>query len=293
MRTPVRLSLFAVGLVSAFAAAAALGNVTGPIGPAAATDRAASAVHGGMGGTDEPEEVQAAQGLTAAQDGYRLEVDDTAFVPGVPGPLSFRVLQATGAPLTTYTRQHDKDLHLIVVRRDLADYQHVHPTLGPDGSWSMPLTLPRAGVYRMYADFVPPGEASSVVLGADLVAPGDFAPVPLTPPTTTTSVDGYDVVLAGALTAGRTSALDLRISRAGVPVTDLQPYLGSFGHLVAMRVDDLAYLHVHPERSASAGPELPFAVDLPTAANYRLFLDFRHGDAVHTAAFTVTAQETS
>jgi hypothetical protein len=79
-----------------------------------------------------------------------------------------------------------------------------------------------------------------------------------------------------------------------VPVTDLQPYLGAYGHLVALREGDLAYLHVHPEGAPGdgatpAGPRVEFAAEVPSAGTYRLFLDFRHAGVVRTAEFTVAA----
>ena len=77
-------------------------------------------------------------------------------------------------------------------------------------------------------------------------------------------------------------------------MTDLQPYLEAYGHLVALRDRDLAYLHVHPagtpgDGQTKPGPAITFYANVPSAGNYRLFLDFRHGDQVRTAAFTVTA----
>jgi len=36
-------------------------------------------------------------------------------------------------------------MHLIVVRRDLTGYQHLHPTRDPQGTWSVPLALAAAG----------------------------------------------------------------------------------------------------------------------------------------------------
>lgn len=63
---------------------------------------------------------------------------------------------------------------------------------------------------------------------------------------------------------------------------------------MALRQGDLAYLHVHPEGTPGdgrtpAGPAITFAAEVPSAGAYRLYLDFRHGDAVHTAEFTVLA----
>ena len=83
----------------------------------------------------------------------------------------------------------------------------------------------------------------------------------------------------------------MTVSRDGNPVTDLDPYLGALGHLVAIRDGDLAYLHVHPldELDGPGGPTVRFAVDVPTAGTYGLYFDFSHGDTVRTAAVTVTA----
>jgi len=39
---------------------------------------------------------------------------------------------------------HQKDLHLIVVRRDMVGFQHVHLTLDDDGTWSIALDLAAA-----------------------------------------------------------------------------------------------------------------------------------------------------
>ena len=66
--------------------------------------------------------------------------------------------------------EHEKRMHLIVVRRDGRGFQHVHPTLDRDGTWSVPLTLPEAGAYRVFADFEHDGEAST--LAADLTVDG-------------------------------------------------------------------------------------------------------------------------
>ncbi|OBF37386.1 hypothetical protein A5724_11760 [Mycobacterium sp. ACS1612] len=85
--------------------------------------------------------------------------------------------------------------------------------------------------------------------------------------------------------------LTMTVTRDGEPVTKLQPYLGAYGHLVALRVADLEYLHVHPTGDASAGPDIGFHTTFPSAGAYRLFLDFQHAGVVRTAAFTVSVDE--
>jgi hypothetical protein len=55
---------------------------------------------------------------------------------------------------------------------------------------------------------------------------------------------------------------------------------------VALRQGDLAYLHVHPEEGPAPGAGVSFEAEFPSAAKYRLYLQFKHAGRVHTAEFT-------
>ncbi|MGY5766030.1 hypothetical protein ACXET9_12610 [Brachybacterium sp. DNPG3] len=117
------------------------------------------------------------------------------------------------------------------------------------------------------------------------------------PESRTDEVDGYTVALEGELTAGSPSDLTVTVERDGEPVTALEPYLGAFGHLVALREDDLAYLRIHPTGDAPAagetgGPEIGFRTEAPTAGRYLLHLDFQVDGEVRTAQFAVDAAST-
>jgi hypothetical protein len=294
MKTPMRLTAYALGLVAVFGAAVGAGGLVGR------TDAAPPPAHGDthasrMGadhGDGRPAELPG--GLQVAQDGYRLSPLTGTLSTGRVEPFRFRVLDPDGNPLTGYARRHDKDLHLIVVRRDLTGFQHVHPTLLGDGTWTVPLAVAAPGQYRVIADFQPTVRDTGLTLGVDVSAPGDYRPRALPAPARITQVDGYTVTLAGDLTPGGSSKLTLSVHKGGVPVTDLQPYLGAYGHLVALRDGDLAYLHVHPDGApgdgrTSAGPDVVFHAEVPSAGAYRLYLNFQHGGNVRTAEFTVTA----
>jgi hypothetical protein len=146
----------------------------------------------------------------------------------------------------------------------------------------------------VFADFVPAG-GEGLTLGTDLSVAGTYSPEPLPAPSRTAEVDGYTVTLDGDLVPGEETELTLTVTQDGRPVTDLQPYLGAYGHLVVLRDGDLGYLHVHPagapgDGRTPPGPEVRFATTAPSPGAYRLFLDFRHGDAVHTATFTLTVE---
>jgi hypothetical protein len=269
-----------------------LGRLAGPTQAAPAAHSDSHAAPAGSAHSTAAARLPA--GLQVTEDGYRLAALSASLSTGAPEPFRFQVLGPDGAPVTRYTTSHDKDLHLIVVRRDLSGFQHVHPTLGADRTWAVPLAVSAPGQYRVFADFQPAGRADALTLGVDVPAPGDYQPQPLLKADRTATVDDYTVTLTGDLTPGASSKLTLSVSKDGTPVTDLQPYLGAYGHLVALRDGDLAYLHVHPDGApgdgrTAAGPEVTFFAEVPSAGSYRLFLDFQHGGRVRTAAFTAVA----
>jgi hypothetical protein len=172
-------------------------------------------------------------------------------------------------------------MHLILARRDLTGFRHLHPAQAADGTWTTRVRLHDAGSYRMFADFS--YEDRSETLAADLRVDGsaDLRALP-EPRSTAVSDGGYDVRLDGEPTGpGEEADLRFTITRDGVPV-DTEPYLGAGGHLVALREGDLAFLHVHPTEHDS----VRFAATFPTAGRYRLFLQFKHEGRIHTVAFT-------
>lgn len=297
MNTLAKLGGYALSLALVFGGAVAAGQVVGPRGDADGDDGAMA--HGSAPHATSPEDGSQAgefpKGLMVSQDGYTLRPRTAiAFTPG-RRVFSFTVVGPDGEPVREYTPSHDKDLHLIVVRRDLAGFQHLHPVLGGDGTWTVPLTLSEPGAYRAFADFAPKGRGDApLTLGIDLSVAGDYQPADVPAPARTATVDGYTVSLEGTLKPGTSSRVTLTVSRNGKPVTDLEPYLAAYGHLVVLRTGDLAYLHVHPEGEpgdgkTSAGPAISFLTEVPSTGTYRLFLDFRHQGVVHTAAFTAVA----
>ncbi|GAA2104681.1 hypothetical protein GCM10009841_22910 [Microlunatus panaciterrae] len=289
----IKLGSFAVGLALLFGLAFAVGHAVRPV----SGDRAVPGHQaGGMDGHDESadpsQKSQTLPGLAVSEQGYTLVPERVSYASGSRQPFRFAITGPDGQAVQHYRLAHEKELHLIVVARDLGSFQHLHPTRGADGTWSATLDLSEPGPYRVFADFTPEASPSALTLGVDVFVAGHYVPAALPEPADVATVDGYQVTLSGAPVADEESVLSFRVSRDGRAVGDLEPYLGAFGHLVSLRVGDLAYLHTHPAMMAEAGqrggPSVQFATTFPTAGSYRLFLDFKHGGSVHTAAFTVT-----
>jgi hypothetical protein len=284
-----KIVLFLVGLAVVFGASAALGSAFEP----ASTEEDGMEETMEAHATEEPAHGAAEHepaGLGVSADGYSLRIGPSQLQRGEARELRFSI-ERGGAPVTGFDELHERRMHLIVVRRDGTGFQHLHPEMDAAGTWSVPVELDAAGVYRAFADFSVDGEQQT--LAADLfVSGGEFeaSPFPAPRPQAETA-GGYEVRLdAGDPVAGEAAELSFAVSRDGRPVGDLAPYLGAKGHLVALREGDLAFLHVHPEDHEVAAEEIEFAAVFPSPGRYRLYLQFRHEGTVHTAEFTVVAR---
>jgi hypothetical protein len=262
-------------------------------GSAAAHDQ-----HGGHGGSTSSGHGAAVEsagdGRSANAHGFKLTGVQAPTQPGHQGTLSFRILGPKSQVQREFEVDQTKRMHVYVVRHDLADFDHVHPELADDGTWSVPLTLERPGTYRVVTEFSTKdaeGHVDHLVLGTSVRVPGDYQPEPLPPPGSAISVDGYELHLVGVPVAGQPSPLEFHVTKGGKDVTDLQPYLESYAHLTGFRVGDLAAVHLHPEEVAQGdalgGPTLRFTAELAEKGRYRLFLQFQTGDQVHTAPATI------
>jgi hypothetical protein len=292
VNTPARFAAFAATLAVLFAGGALAGGAVDPDRdePPAETHGGAEEradAHGGAGTAEGHGGAAAARpirGLAVAENGLRLVVENPELRRGRTQTLRFRIADERGATVRDFDVEHEKRMHLILARRDLTGFQHLHPTQAPDGSWSTRARLGDAGSYRLFADFSHEGEAST--LAGDLRVDGAADLRPLPAPDATADVgDGYAVRLdAGHAGPGREADLRFTVTRDGRPVRT-ERYLGAGGHLVALREGDLAFLHVHPTAGTS------FAATFPTAGRYRLFLQFQHAGRVRTAAFTQEVPE--
>ena len=282
MNAATKLVSFAAVVAAVFGSALAVGAIAGPLD--VGTQDHNETVSGGHGDDAHISEVTPRQGLSIAAAGFRFE----PLTPDVPADevakFRFRIVDDAGNAVRDFELNHERELHLIVVSRNLIDYTHVHPVRDELGAWSVDLPALASGSYRVLADFRAAG-ADAVTLGADLVVDGALRSVPLPKPASTTTVGEYDVEIKGVPRIGA-SELSFAIRRNGEPVVT-EPYLGAAAHLVGIRAGDMAYLHVHSTGEGHDDDAIRLTAEIPSAGSYRLFLDFSHEGVVRTAALTV------
>jgi hypothetical protein len=298
-RVPIRMAAFIAGLLLALVAGFGLGRLIGtpPTGAASGgsgvpaadghTHAAGTAPHAHPS-TGATADRAAVGGLAVSASGYLLVPESASLTAGRAQPFRFTVIGPDRATVRTFAVVHDKPLHLIVVRRDLTGYQHLHPTIATNGTWNVPLSLPEPGAWRAYADFTatgPDGAQTAVTLGVDLTVAGDYRPRQLPPAARAAEVAGFAASYAGTPQVGATQPLLFTVTKAGALVA-LERYLGSYGHLVVLREGDLGYVHVHPEDQL-AGGAVKFWLAAPSVGRYRMFFDFQVAGEVHTAQYTL------
>ena len=257
---------------------------------------------------------------------YRLDFRTVPSVvrPGRKTTLRFRIFHpGSGEPIKKFETVHEKEYHLFVISQDMEYFQHLHPAEQADGTWSIEVTLPKAGYYKVLSDFLPSGGSSQFIarplvtagyvgsLAADSarLVPDAVLTKSVEDLTATVSLDPspFVVGLYGHLN------FHLTDTATGRPITDLQTYLGAFGHTLIMSEDMVSYVHAHPLdilampeddggppqflippgadlEKIRGGPDVTFEGLMPKPGRYRAWTQFRRHDKLHTFSFTFTAE---
>ena len=214
-----------------------------------------------------------------------------------PGTLRLVVREPwTRTVVREFETLHERPFHLFVVSDDLQEFSHVHPVAQPDGSLELPLTLPRTGSYRLFADFLPVGGTPQMV-GKTILVGGRAAESRssrLVPDLADKTDAGLRVRMqleTGELVAGVPSyvSFTLEDARTNLPVTDLQPYFGAWGHMFIVSGDLADAVHSHPTTplTSPGAATIFFNQRFPRAGMYRLWAQFMRNGHLATVSFTV------
>jgi hypothetical protein len=210
----------------------------------------------------------------------------------------------TAEQVKEFTLMHEQFLHLFIVSQDMNHFQHIHPILNKDGSFSIDTSFPVAGHYKLFADFYPSGGTPQVIqksLTTSGYRGGLYrSRASLVPDQSLVkTADGIRVELKPDSTpaAGRPFELKYLLTdvKTGRPVDDLQPYLGAWGHTLILSEDLSDYVHSHPSEAIGkrelGGPEITFDALLPRPGNYRIWTQFQRGNILTTVHFTIKANK--
>lgn len=219
--------------------------------------------------------------------GYTLTEVSLPEKATVPGSVRFQISTYEGPPLTDYIPEQTKDLHLYLIRTDLAVFRHLHPTLGRDGTWSAPVTLSEPGDYRVVAEFVARddgGNGDHVMLGKTVTVPGAWTPHEVD--ASTVGDDGIvSVEVDRDQAVGSSGRLDLVARDAQGRPVKLGSYLGTFAHVTGFHRQSGAVVHMHPlgqPEVQDTGTRLSFHTQFEKRGEYVCFVQLRVDGFLHT-----------
>ncbi|WP_240390658.1 COMM domain-containing protein [Bacillus sp. Y1] len=197
-----------------------------------------------------------------------------------------------GESVDHFEVNHEKLLHLILVSKDLSYFNHIHPEYKGDGVFEVKNKFPAGGEYRMVADFKPTNGSSMSKMAWETVEGDTAQPIAVTvDENLEKTAEGMNVALSiePGLAAGeeRTMKFTLTEGDKKLPVTDLEPYLGSIGHVVVLSEDGERYLHVHALEGQGSGPEALFETEFPESGIYKIWGQFQRNGKVVTVPFVV------
>ena len=252
------------------------------------------------------------QPVAQSHRSYELEVtsDTTDIKPNQPVAISYKIKNDKGEILKNYAVTHEKIMHFILVRKDLQQFQHLHPEFNQStGEFSVQATFPTDGTYRIFPDFTPGDENPMklpVTLNQDINVgdPSKFTPQQVAMDSSPSkTVNGYAITYKlnpSQPMSQNEFTYTLSISRSGQPVTDLEPYLGALGHSVILKEGTLDFIHTHAGEAASgsmnhgamttnnnSGPDISFSTTFPEGGKYKLFTQFQHQGKIITTDYTI------
>jgi hypothetical protein len=216
--------------------------------------------------------------------------------------------------LDDFVADHGHLMHLFVVSPSLDRLWHLHPDEARTGAFEQRLPDMPSARYELFADLVHATGVSETVTG-QLDSVGIHG-VPLTgddsewseagpTPNTTKIVWVRDDT---PLVPKRLTLFTFRVEdERGLPVNNLELYMGMPGHAIFVRRDRQVFAHVHPSGSApmaamdiampstvghalhqspSASPStITFPYGFPQPGQYRIFVQVKRAGAVVTGAF--------
>ncbi len=251
-------------------------------------------------------------GIVQSHRTYSLNLASGAdYAVNQPAKLQFDIRDENNNLLKDFDTVHEKQMHLIVVRKDRTNFQHVHPEFKKDnGTFTLDkFTFPADGEYRVFADFTPTN-AQKDEMGMKLPATpykdvkvGDadkYTPQAFDADKMISGTDGFMTEITFPYSESPSSAtfwaknentFAVDIKKDDQPYKSLEKYLGALGHMVVLG-PNLEFVHAHAltEDVAQQTGLVYFKVSFPEAGRYKLYLQTQAADKVSTFDYAVTAK---
>ncbi len=227
----------------------------------------------------------------------RLSTAPKAVVAGADVELTMEVIDPRkSVRAKRFEVVHERLFHLFLVSEDLQFFAHEHPQVDAAGLFHLRVRLPRAGYYRALYDFYPVGATPQMVAGSLFVG-GSVVPAAGVKPDLAVqhglNLDVELVTEPAQPLAGQKTMMFFRLK----PGVGLEPYLGAWGHMLAVSGDLVDAVHTHPAfgddppQDDGGGKRIQFNLIFPRSGIYRVWVQFQRDGKVNTVAFNIPVEE--
>ncbi|MBD2438880.1 hypothetical protein [Nostoc sp. FACHB-110] len=230
-----------------------------------------------------------------AEQSQALVITPKKLVVNQPIDLVINIQDSTGKTIDKFDTFQEKLMHLIIVREDLATFDHIHPDYQGNGSFKINPNFSSSGNYYLFSDYQPAGQKETVSL-MQVKIPGA---IPL--PKNLEKFEKNKVISNVKVNfnlpdknirAGQEVSLKFAIQDAenNQSIKDLKPYLGERGHLVIIKSSSpltiADYIHAHAIKNSPDG-QIEFLTHFPQPGTYKLWMQFNRNGKINTADFWV------
>jgi len=164
--------------------------------------------------------------------------------------LNIQVTDTNGQAIQNFEWSHEKLMHVIIVKKDLSFFNHIHPEWDGKGTFTVDTSFPNGGEYKVFADFVPKGGLGTT-LSEWVKVEGETNPLESVKADAklVKIVDSKEITLTLSSTKAKNEAtltFTVKDNKTKEGINNLEQYLGAVGHVVILSEDAEQYLHVHP-----------------------------------------------
>ncbi len=243
----------------------------------------------------------------------KVTSDTSSIKPGQATKITYKIINDKKEVVKDFTVAHEKLMHFILVRKDLQNFQHLHPDFNQQtGEFAVNITFPTDGPYRLFPDFTPTPENPQklpVTVTYD-VSVGDlskYKPQAVNTDTNDTkTADSYTVYYTFPETVKAQTQVDYNLSvEKDNSYVNLEQYLGAMGHGVIIKEGSLDFIHAHAGEMDMAGTDtmstdsmgqmnhggepnvIDFSTSFPEPGIYRIFTQFQVKGKVITSDYTL------
>ncbi|MGP9043488.1 hypothetical protein [Cytobacillus kochii] len=195
----------------------------------------------------------------------------------------FIKLEADNGNPPKLAKEHEKEIHFIIVSNDLEAYYHLHPDKEQQGSYVVNQEL-SDGTYQAFVDITPENKAYQVVPNPVQIGTNETDKVSLeSEDKWTKEIDGKTVTLEDVNAAVEEEVPLVFDTHGEKP----DPHLGALGHVVIVDEEVEQYIHVHPASEDTT----TFNAHFSKPGKYKIWAEFKFGDNVNVYPFFLEVKE--